>query len=307
MRLKTSKAPKSSSWLLLFTMWVSLILKHPQVVFLQNELLENEFEQNWTANGRNIYALMCCEYMFLELAVFWRHDFPIPEVVGKPMAVRVFHFRNVWICFDVACTRRWNSWWNRMIHEAWSHFQGIWYALGIWISPNDWLCRDLEHDVWYIDDLQTFTFCKTTASCCLMSPSFRSPGRALGTSGFIGSVEKLRGHFDDQIWPLLHHIQQRAKVSNASAYELEWNWTGSYNLRIQCFAPQKQRQKSMGSVESIVFILRWQICQTYQLIHLGYRYAANSAVWVPVLSDPAAFLEWLLLHHAVHNFPFVYR
>ena len=69
------------------------------------------------------------------------------------------------------------------------------------------------------------------ASCCLMRPSFRSPGRALGTSGFTDSVEKLRVHFDDQIWSLLLHIQQRAKISDASAYELDWNWTGSCNLR----------------------------------------------------------------------------
>ena len=53
----------------------------------------------------------------------------------------------------MACTRRSNM----MIHEAWSHFQGIWYALGIWISEDDWLCKDLEHDVWEIDDLQHFT------------------------------------------------------------------------------------------------------------------------------------------------------
>ena len=82
---------------------------------------------------------------------------------------------------------------------------------------------------------ETSLFCKTMASSCLMSPSFRSPGTALGahrtlsTSGF---TERLRSHFDDQIWSLLHHIQQRAKISNASAYELEWNWTESYNLYI---------------------------------------------------------------------------
>ena len=38
-----------------------------------------------------------------------------PQMVGKPKTVRVFHFRNVWICFDMACRRRWNSWWNMMI------------------------------------------------------------------------------------------------------------------------------------------------------------------------------------------------
>ena len=75
--------------------------------------------------------------------------------------------------------------------------------------------------------LMTFNpslFCETIGSCCLMSASFRSPGRALGAHGTLGTsgfTERLRGHFNDQIWPLLHHIQQRAKISNASAYELE--------------------------------------------------------------------------------------
>ena len=145
------RAPKSSGWLVLFTIWMSLILKHPQAVFLQNELLVNWFVQNCTANDSNICALNLLWvgniYRFSELAVSSSHDFPSPEVVGKPMAVRVFPFNNVWICFYMACTRRWNSWSYMMIHEAWSHFQGILYALGIWISSDDWLYNGLEHDV----------------------------------------------------------------------------------------------------------------------------------------------------------------
>ena len=62
--------------------------------------------------------------------------------------------------------------------------------------------------------------CGHAASC----PLSDTPGRALGAldvPSFTGFVKLLRGHFDDQTWPLLHDILQRAKISNASAYELE--------------------------------------------------------------------------------------
>ena len=152
-----------------------------------------------------------------------------------------------------------------MIHEAWSHFQGIRYALGPWESESEFLRTIDCVETWSMmfGKLMTFKpshFCKTMASCCLMRPSFRSPGRALGahrstlsTSGF---TERLRSHFGDQIWSLLHHIQQRAKISNALAYELEWNWTQSYNLLHYTMFCASETKSKMGSVESIVFILR---------------------------------------------------
>ena len=48
------------------------------------------------------------------------------------------------------------------------------------------------------------------------------------------------------------------------------------------------------------------MCQTYQLTHLSYGYAVNSAAWVLQLTCEAVLQQWLL-HHPAHNFPSVRR
>ena len=157
---------------------------------------------------------------FFELAVSWRYDFPSPEVVGKPMAVRIFHLRNVWICFDMACTRRSNM----MIHEAWSHFQGIWYALEIWISEDDWLCKDLEHDVWEINDLQTFTFLQNDGVILPHVPFIQIPWRSTRRSRHF-RLHRLRqataGSFQ---WPNLAVAASHPTAGQDQQCLSVWTW-----------------------------------------------------------------------------------
>ena len=215
------QAPKSSGSLLLFTFWVSLILKHPQVVSLQNELFLIQFVQNWTAIDSNIYALICCtgigslNLQCLEDMTFpaprwsenqWRSEFSILEMS---------EFASTWLAQGEA------TWWYMKHGHTSKGYDMPWRSefLRTIDCVKTWSMM--------FGKLMTFNpslFCETIGSCCLMSPSFRSPGRALGAHGTLGTsgfTERLRGHFNDQIWPLLDHIQQRAKISNASAYELE--------------------------------------------------------------------------------------
>ena len=200
--------------------------------------------------------LLCVVNRFHELAVPWSHDFPSIEVVGKPMAVRAFHFSNVRICFNVACTIGETvdeTRWNVIKHEARSHFQGIWYALGIWVSLDDWLhsCWLYQRlcawclSNWWPSNLHFFAKqCGHAASCPLHSdtpaehsalsafpaspalPSFCpvisiiKPGRCCMTSS-SGPRSAMPQRMN------LNEIAQEATVS----------------CTIGCFMPQKQSRK----------------------------------------------------------------
>ena len=174
------------------------------------------------------------------------------------MAVRFFRFSNVRICSNIACHETADETWLNMKHGHTSKgYDMPWVSEFLW-TLDDWLellalsnalCMTFVKLMAFKPSL----FCKAMRSCCLMSASFRYPGRALGALGvssFTGFSKLLPSHFDNQTWPLLHDILQRAKISNASAYELEWNCTGSYSLlHYRMFCASKTKSK-MGWVES---------------------------------------------------------